>query len=204
MWLLIALAIAIIVLSWLHGSYPWVTAMEMVSGIVAELPQAEATRKAIPLEILSLARAMESEESNEDARIAVGYCARNQAAKLAISITTLVTTTSKVNGVHMCPDALGHYSRQNFAKFCTTFNAPSDHTVQLAGGIINGVGNDPTNGGTHFDNEFLQDALAKIHPFNPETHRGYHTSAEIEAKRRAVGLVPFSIDGTRTRFWRVG
>jgi hypothetical protein len=205
-WLLIALAVAIVLLlSWWHGSMPWTTGWEMISGIVDELPADEAKRKNIPIEILCMARAMRSEEgiSSEAARIAVGHAIQNHARKLGLSVQTLVTRTSKrPDGSRRCPEADGRFSRQEFAKYCTTFNSATDKDVQLAGGIINGLSDDPTGGAELFDNPVLQDILAKAHPFDPETHKGYKTAAQIADARTSAGYVAIYIDGTTTRFWR--
>ena len=205
-WLLLALVAAIIILfSWWHGSMPWIAWPEMFSGIVDELPADEAKRKGIPIEVLCLARAMRSEEgiSSEAARIAVGHATKNHASRLGLSIQTLVTRTSKrKDGTRNCPEADGHFSRQEFAKYCTTFDAPNDRDVQLSGGIINGLSDDPTLGAEKFDNPKLQDILAKAHPFDPVTHKGYKTGAQVAADRIAEGFVEIDIEGTTTRFWR--
>jgi hypothetical protein len=177
----------------------------MISGIVAELPADEAKRKNIPIEILCMARAMRSEEgsSGEAARIAVGHAIKNHARKLGLSVQTLVTRTSKrADGSRRCPEADGRFSRQSFAKYCTTFNSPNDRDVALAGGIINGLSDDPTGGAELFDNPTLQDILAKLQPFNAETHKGYKTADEVAATRQAAGYTSINIEGTTTRFWR--
>ena len=184
---------------------PWTTGAEMISGIVDELPADEAKRKNIPLEVLCMARAMRSEEgiSSEAARIAVGHVIQNHARRLGLSIETLATRTSKrPDGSRRCPEADGRFSRQSFAKYCTTFNAPNDRDVALAGGIINGLSDDPTGGAEMFDNPTLQNILAKAQPFNADTHKGYKTADEIAATRTAAGYVAVTIDGTTTRFWR--
>jgi hypothetical protein len=205
-WLLLSLVAAIVILfSWWHGSMPWIAWPEMISGIVDELPAVEAARKGIPLEVLCLARAMQSEEgmSSETARIAVGHCVKNHAARLGLSIQTLTTRTSKrKDGSRNCPEADGHFSRQEFAKYCSTFTAPSDRNVQLSGGIINGLSDDPTLGAELFDNPTLQDYLAKIRPYNEATHKGYKTADQVAAKRVAAGFTAVNIEGTSTRFWR--
>jgi hypothetical protein len=184
---------------------PWTTGAEMISGIVSELPADEASRKNIPIEILCLARAMHSEEgiSSETARIAVGHAVKNHARKLGLSIQTLVTRTSKrPDGSRHCPEADGHFSRQEFSKYCTTFDAPGERDISLAAAIIIGFSDDPTGGAELFDNPVLQNILAKAHPFDPESHKGYRTADEIASDRTSAGYVAISIEGTTTRFWR--
>lgn len=205
MWWIIALAIIIGYLSWRHGSAPWITMPEMITGIVGELPAVEAARLEIPIDVLCLARAMTSEEggSGETARIAVGHAIRNHASNIGVSIQTLTTRTSKkTDGTRACPEADGKFSQQRFAKYCSTFHAATSNDVDLAFGIINGLIRDPTGGAALFDNPLLQDTLALAHPYNPDTKKGYKTSEEIAAKRWAAGYVPISIEGTSTRFWR--
>jgi hypothetical protein len=203
-WFILFLAMVIIWLSYWHGSSPFTTMPELVSGIVDELPANEAKRKNLPIDVLSLGRAMRSEEgmSGENARIAVGWACKNKAHQLGISVTVLVIRTSLKDGVRQCPQADGKYSRQEFAKYCTTFNSPNDRDIELSTGILAGSIPDNTGGCTNFDNPKLQDYLARIKPYNPLTKKGYKDAATIKAKREAAGLVAVAIDGTTTRFWR--
>lgn len=175
---------------------------EIYSGIIDELPADEAARKNVNVDVLSLARAMQSEESGIVPRAAVGYCVKRHAARIGISITKLVTTTSKKpDGSIMCPEARGHYSRQSYAKYCSTFQAPTADTLEQAQRVIDGSEQDPSQGAELWDNPTLQTALAIAHPFDPDTHKGYHTADEIAQEREARGYSPVAVEGTSTRFW---
>jgi hypothetical protein len=204
-WILIAIAIAIavILLNTLWRRKEPITAMiETIKGVIVELPADEATRKGLDVEVLSLARAMQSEESNVEPRKAVGYATKRHAKSLGLSVTTLVTTTSKLkDGTHAFPVVRGHYSRQQYAKYCSTFEAPNAETLELAQSVLDGSANDPSQGAELWDNPELQDKLALLHPFDTETHHGYHTSAEIADKRQAAGFTAVTMNGTTTRFW---
>ena len=175
---------------------------EVITGVIKELPLDEANRKNLPVDVLSLARAMQSEESGMLPRIAVGHAVKNHANTLKLSITTLVTTTSKkADGSQAFPEVRGHYSQQRFAKYCSTFNAPTDATIDLARRVIDGSVADPTGGAEKFDNPTLQDLLAKALPYDEQTKKGYRTSDEILAKRTIEGYTAVAIEGTSTRFW---
>jgi hypothetical protein len=202
MWFLILLTIILALVSLWRRKEP-ITAMgEVITGVIKELPMLEANRKNLPVEVLSLARAMQSEESGTLPRTAVGHAVKNHANTLKLSITALVTTTSKKSdGSHAFPEVRGHYSQQRFAKYCSTFAAPTDATIDLARRVIDGSVADPTGGAEKFDNPTLQDLLAKASPYDEETKKGYHTSEEILAKRTLEGYTAVAIEGTSTRFW---
>lgn len=203
MWWILALAVVIGYLCWRHGSAPWITMPEMITGIVEELPALEASRLGVPIDILCLGRAMTSEESSETARIAVGHSIKNHARRIGLSIQTLTTRTAKKkDGSRKCPEADGKFSQQRFAKYCSTFHAAGAVSLELAREILNGTLADPTDGAEFFDNPLHQDALAAANPFNAETHKGYHTSSEVATNRAAAGYTPIAIEGTSTRFWR--
>lgn len=175
---------------------------EVITGVIAELPQDEANRKNLDVNVLSLARAMQSEESGVLPRTAVGHAVKNHANRLGLTITTLVTTTSKLpDGSHAFPAVRGHYSQQRFAKYCSTFSCPTEATIDLAKRVIDGSVADPTGGAEKFDNPNLQDLLAKASPYNEETHKGYRNSDEILAKRTIEGYTAVAVEGTSTRFW---
>jgi hypothetical protein len=204
-WLLYLLAIgaAIVAIISLWRRKEPITAMtEMVTGVIQELPADEAARKGLDVETLSLARAMQSEVSGENPRLAVGYSAKRHAARLGISITKLVTTTSKKkDGTHAFPEVLGHYSEQRFAKYCSTFQAPTAHTLELAQQVRDGTATDPSQGAELWDNPLLQTALAMAHPYNEETHHGYKTPDVIAEERKAHNYSEVTVEGTTTRFW---
>ena len=69
MWLLILLTIILALVSFWRRKEP-ITAMgEVITGVIKELPLDEANRKNLPVDVLSLARAMQSEESGMLPRI---------------------------------------------------------------------------------------------------------------------------------------
>jgi hypothetical protein len=145
----------------------------------------------------------QSEEgmSSDIAKVAVMFAAKNQAKKIGVSLTSLLTHTSWVDRTNHSlgrkfPEADGKYSRQTFAKYASTITAPTGHTKALANEVMGGEVSDPTGGATKFDNPRTQDAM---HAVNPSMHK---SSTEIAAKRQAEGLTLIQLDGVSTRFWR--
>ena len=197
LWLIVVLVGAAIValLSLWRRKEPVTAMTELVTGIIKELPAEEAARKSVDIDCLSLARSMQSEESGEQARLAVGYAVKRHAARKGMSITKLVTFPSHF------PEVNGHYSQQRYAKYCSTFQTPTTHTLELAQSVQAGEADDPSQGAEQWDNPILQHALAFAHPYDPETHHGYKTPDEIAADREAAGYKPVAVEGTTTRFW---
>ena len=205
--LLIAAAIVALISLW-RRKEPITAMTEMVTGVIQELPADEASRKGLDVDTLSLARAMASEESlkhGDEPELAIGYAVKRHAAHLGISITKLVTTTTtKKDGTIAFPEVRGHYSEQRFAKYCSTFQAPGTHTLELADAVRSGSLPDPSQDAEYWDNPTLQALLALRHPYDPDTHHGYKTPEQIADARQAAGFSEVAVDGTTTRFWKRG
>lgn len=164
--------------------------MSAVSGVIKTKPEDVAREDGVPVEVESLARAMESEESGTAARTAVGWAIKNMAKKSGKTITRLVTASKN-------KDVDGFYSQQDKGpKYCSTYKSPSGATKQLAQAVHSGAIPDPTHGATQWDAPRAQDAL---HAKNPTK---WKSSEDIKAKRQGEGKRMVMIDGVpNTRFW---
>lgn len=164
--------------------------LSMASGIIETPPEQLAKANGVSVEIESLARAMESEESTTLARTAIGLAVRNRAKRAGKSITQLVTASKgKANG---------KYSRQDVAggKYCTTYKSPSRATLNLAEQIISGKIADITKGSHQWDAPKAQAALNKKDPVK------YKTPEQVAANRIKEGRKLVMIEGIpNTRFW---
>jgi hypothetical protein len=127
--------------------------LSMATGIIDDPPEVLAKADGVSIEVESLARAMESEESSTVARTAIGWAVKNRAKRAGKSITQLVTTSKGKSH--------GKYSRQDVAggKYCATSKTPSRSTLQLAENIIAGKIPDPTKGAHQWDAPKAQAAL---------------------------------------------
>jgi hypothetical protein len=161
-----------------------------VTGVIETSPVDLARADGVTIEIESLARTMESEESSTAARTAIGWATKNAAKKAGKSITDLVT---KAND----PKVNGKYSRQDVGgKWCATSKSPSRATLSLAADILAGKIPDPTKGATQWD---APKAQAALHAKNPAK---FKSPEEVAQKRLAAGRKLVVIDGVpNTRFW---
>jgi hypothetical protein len=164
--------------------------MELASGIIETSPEALARTDGVTVEVESLARTMESEESGTAARTAIGWAVKNYAKKAKRSITDVVTKSSN-------PKANGKYSRQDVGgKYCASAKSPSRATLTLANAIISGTIADPTKGATQWD---APKAQAALHAKNPIK---FKTPEVVAANRIAGGKRMVMVDGVpNTRFW---
>jgi hypothetical protein len=164
--------------------------MAIASGVIKTKPEDVARDDGVPVEIESLARAMESEESGNAARTAVGWAIKNKAKKSNKTITRLVTASKN-------KEIDGFYGQQDKGpKYCSTYKSPSGSTLQLAQAVYSGSVPDPTRGATQWDAPRAQDAL---HAKNPTK---WKSSEDIKAKREGEGKRMVIIDGVpNTRFW---
>lgn len=204
MWVIIFLALLLVALAsiW-QRTDPLTAGRELITGIVETPPDTLASQAGLDRDTYSLARVGQSEEgtSSDLAKIAVMYCTKNQAAKLGISVTTLITRTGWVDSTNHAlgrkfPNVDGKYSRQEYAKYASSITPPTDGTKALAVQVMQGQVDDPTGGCRKFDNPKTQDYL---HSLNPTK---YQSSADIAAKRQSEGLTLVQLDGVTTRFWR--
>lgn len=152
-YILAFLAVILAVLRWKKE----LSAVKALKGVVhmigvIDTPPAElAQEDHVSVEVESLARVGQSEESSEAGRTAVMWTAKNMAAKRGISITQLVTSAKHiVNGEHIVESYDGKYTRDLAGKYCSTFQQPSASTLALSAAIINETVQDPTSGAIHW------------------------------------------------------
>ncbi len=170
-------------------------------GIVPGKPEDLARAAGVPVDVYSLARVMESEESSQAGRVAVGWVTRNEARREKITITKLVTRAQYKDAsgkLVKYASADGRYSTQDKHKWCATTSPPTAATLAMAKQVAAEPPKlpDPTKGATQWDAPELQD---KLHAKDPAK---YKTAAEIAAKRQAAGKKLVTVPGVaKTRFW---
>ena len=169
----------------------------MIVGVIYKRPSECASDDGVDIDVESLARVGQSEESSTLGRQCVMWATKNQARKRAISITALVTSAKhKVRHIDesgnvvygpesVTPEYDGLYTRDLVGKFCSTYQAPSTETLQLAQSVYDGDVQDPTNGATKWDAPGLLDDADAL--TTRREQEGYH-----------LVLVP-GVD--KTRFW---
>lgn len=169
----------------------------MLIGVVNKSPDDCAREDGVDIDVESLARVGQSEESSSLGRQCVMWACKNQARKRGLTITALVTNAKhKVKHVDdngnviygpesITPEYDGLYTRDLVGKVCSTYQAPTIETLQLAQSVYDGNIEDPTNGATKWDSPGLlddPDALAST-----REQEGFH-----------LVLVP---GVNKTRFW---
>lgn len=165
--------------------------LALATGIIDTPPEVLARADGVTVEVESLARTMQSEESGTLARTAIGLATVNRAKRAGKSITDLVTYSKN-------PKANGKYSDQKVSggKYCATHKAPSRETLNLAANILSGKVKDITKGSHQWDAPKTQD---KKHAENPQK---WKSSSEVAAIRIKEGRKLVTIEGVpNTRFW---
>lgn len=171
--------------------------MAKLTGSISESPESLAAKAGYDVDLYSLARVGESEESGIGS-VAVMFATMNWSKKQKISITQLVTRsrTKDENGKVIVAPGDGHYGTQ-LHRYCASHYDPSSEMLIKAGQVITHAIQDPTNGATHWDAPELQD---KLHDSDPDNHP---SSEEVARRRESSGMHMVIIDGvTKTRFWR--
>lgn len=165
------------------------------NGVEPVEPQVLASDRGVNVDVYSLARAMQSEDPwHYAARIGIGWCVKNHANNLKISITTLVTRNKNPNHA----DHNGFYGREVPGQYCATTLDPDNSTIIDAQSIIDGSIDDPTGGATLWDGPSGQDAA---HTRNPE--QVPNDWAAQKAQRESEGYTLVELPGvTSTVFWR--
>jgi hypothetical protein len=176
--------------------------MEKVTdGIIQESPESLAAEAGVSLEIYSLARAMQSEESSEAGRIAVGWAVKNYSkGSTIVKAVTAGRRKDKKTGKTTIYASDGHYGTGNCTpgRYCNSFRAPTSATLALAARVYSGEIPDPTGGAKQFDAPKAQDKLVAAGA------KGYNLSSdELYAKRVKAGKEAVYVPGVpNTRFWR--
>ena len=190
-WLLIGISSIIVMWQWRFAMDTVTLALN--DGIIPTLPVDLAASAGIDIDQYSLARAMQSEESSHDGRVAIGWAIRNHCANLSESITDVLTANPKN------PASDGHYSKEMPGKYCTTAHSPTSTTLDLAASIISGEIPDPTGGATFWDGPAAQDAA---HARDPEKYT--RDWAAQEQFRLNQGYSEVTIPWVETVFWKRG
>ena len=170
--------------------------MAQITGSISEAPDSLAARAGYDVDLYSLARVGQSEESGLGS-ICVMFATKNWARKKKLSITKLVTTARMKDndGNYVVAPGDGLYGSQKH-RYCATDHDPTDNMLNNAKNVISGTISDPTNGATHWDNPTLQD---KRHEIDPDSNP---SSEEIASRREASGMHMVIVEGvSNTRFW---
>ena len=158
-------------------------------GVVPGDPEQLARATGLTLEEYALARLMQSEESSEPARVAVGWATRNAASRQGVSIAELLLRGNAMSK--------GKFGAQATGKWAATSKPPTAATMILARKVLAKQVPDPTGGATQWDAPKAQAVLNKKDP------KKYKTPEEIAAIRQAAGSEMVMVPGvTSTRFWR--
>ena len=158
-------------------------------GVVPGDPEKLARAAGLTLEEYALARLMESEESSEPARIAVGWATRNAAQRQGVSIPSLLLRGNL--------SSKGRFGRQDTGKWASTSKPPTAGTMLLARKVLAKEMPDPTGGATQWDAPRAQATLNKRDP------KKYKAPEQIAEIRQAAGSEMVWVKGvTATRFWR--
>lgn len=170
-------------------------------GWVSADPHALASAAGVSDNVYALASCMQSEGGNDShLRIAVGWCARNQADRVGTSLFRLLTRAGKkdkTSGDFVGHPSSGMYGPQNVGpRYASTRYPGSAAALEEAAGILAGAIDDPTDGCTQFDAPSVQDSLlGKL--------AGYNSSAEDVARARTKSSDLVMLPGiSSTRFWR--
>lgn len=159
-------------------------------GLVSTPPDTLATQAGVSLEVLALARLMQSEAGTlpEIARIGVAWAARNQARATGTTVVRLLLGKE------------GRFGGQLPGRYAATGQAPTPANIALAGVIVSGGVLDPTGGAVQWDSPRAQRALLA------KKARGYSKTPEDVARSRVAEgkeLVALAgIDVEVIRFWR--
>jgi len=195
-WWYWGLGVVLILYAWQWRRVNDEVKLTLNDGIVPDDPNDLAAARGVDTDVYSMARAMMSEDSNQDARVGIGWAIKNHANNLGISITTLVTRNKNSN--HAAHN--GRYGREVPGQYCSTALSPSDSVIDIANGIMNGSTPDTTDGAVMWDGPAGQDAA---HARNPEQVPNDWTAQK--ALREGQGYTMVTLPGVdSTVFWRRG
>src|SRR5271157_3594054 len=164
-------------------------------GVVEADPAGLAYAADVPLDVYALASCMQSEESTNKGRLAVGLAAFNAAKKSHRSISKLMLFSKRKDGN-------GHFGTQA-GRYADTRHPPTAKTLQFAAAILEGQVADITEGAIQWDAPKLQDANHLLFLRDPQKYPEHRFSAaDIAAQRKAAGRRMVMVPGvTDTRFW---
>jgi len=159
-------------------------------GVVLASPAGLARAAGVSLPVYALASAMQSEESGDRGRLAVGRAVWNKVRERA----SLVFPT-------LAPR--GHFGRQTANPYADTSRPPTARTLALAQAIVDGRVPDFVEGAVQWDAPEAQDRNHALYLADPVRYAKYRSSsADVAARRIAAGAREVRVDGVPlTRFW---
>ena len=194
-WWYLVLPLSIVGLAWVIWKRRWL--MAEITGSVPGTPEELAAAAGFDVDVYSLARVGQSEESGLGS-ICVMFATKTEAKRSKLTPTQLVTRArmKDEDGIIIPAPGDGQYGTQKH-RFCSTAQDPSDDMLEKAGQVWSSSIADPTNGAHHWDAPELQDKEHEIDPIN------HPSSEEIASRREASGWSMVLVDGvSKTRFWR--
>ena len=159
-------------------------------GVVQADPQSLADADGVTLDVETLARVGQSEESTTAGRIACMWAIKNQARKRKVSIFYACTTGhyKDSNGVSQVAPFDGKFRRDMAHTQCSTYRQPSQETLVLAQQVFDGTTSDPTDGATHWFAPGLQDKMYTLGIYSK-------SADDIRYNYAARGMFLKSVDG---------
>jgi len=158
-------------------------------GLVAADPEGLARAAGVPLDVYALASAMQSEESSELGRLAVGRAVWNAVGGDRGKIFSKLAPT-------------GRFGRQDANGYADTRHPPTAGTLRLAARVVSGRVPDIVRGAVQWDAPEAQDRAYANYVRDPDNYPPRRSSAEVAARREAAGMREVRVPGVRsTRFW---
>ena len=158
-------------------------------------PKGLAANAGVALDVYALASAMQSEESSDAGRLAVGCAIRNAAKRSRVSIATKLLAAVKKGKRYPSHGYFG--SQEAPGKWAATSKPPTAKTLQMAADIVANRVADPTRGAVQWD---APEAQNRMHKSNPETYP--LDAAGVKTKRIAGRAREVWVPGVpHTRFW---
>jgi hypothetical protein len=159
-------------------------------GYVAADPAGLTRNVGATLPSYALASMMESEESTDKGRLAVGLAAWNAARHDPDRLLRLLAPR-------------GRFGSQEVNPYASTSKGPSSRTLALAAAVLDGRATDFVEGATLWDAPRTQDKLHSLYLADPSRHPKYkHGSADVARRRVAAGYRMVMVPGVpNTRFW---
>jgi hypothetical protein len=158
-------------------------------------PEGLANAAQVPLEVYALASIMQSEDSSDKARLAIGLATRNAVRKAKTTIAQLALSSIRKGKKYPSHGYFG--SQEAPGKQVATSKPPTAKTLLLAKDILSDKIKDITHGAIQWDAPAAQDAK---HKENPKVYP--NDSKAVAKKRIAAGAREIWVPGVlHTRFW---
>lgn len=159
-------------------------------GLVDADPEGLARAAGVPLEVYALASAMQSEESTDLGRLAVGRAVWNAVRGDRTRVFAWLAPR-------------GRFGRQDVNGRADTRRPPTSRTLALSRNVLDGRVPDIVRGSVQWDAPAAQDRAWANYVRDPDRYPKRKSSAEVAAARIADGMVEVRVPGVpATRFWR--